>query len=69
MEIRKILRKEKDKIRNKYNKLDDDNCKNEFDIREHLELVIKLNYQRGYLRGFERALILLADCNINNKEK
>jgi len=67
-ELRKKLRSKLNNLKKKYNKLDDKNCENVMDLKEHLELVVSLNYLRGKIRGYEEIFGLISEYNSTKKE-
>jgi len=67
-ELRKKLRNKLNNLKKKYNKLDDKNCENVMDLKEHLELVVSLNYLRGKIRGYEEIFSLISGHTSTKKE-
>ena len=62
--MNKELRSNLAELKRELNLLDDKNCKNPMDIREHVEAVIHLNYLRGKIRGYEEVFSILSDVNV-----
>ncbi len=55
------LRRNLDNLRNKYNRLSDENDKNVLDLKDHLDMVLRLNFWRGKIRGYEEIFSKIAE--------
>lgn len=62
--MNKELRSNLAEVKREYNLLEDKMCKLTMDIREHLDLIISMNYLRGKIRGYEEVFSNLSDVNV-----